>query len=372
MSPSSKNKTNSEPVFKVDESPCATQLSLSEWNDLKALCLIHSTPGDEGEAARFMLDAWKNSGWKTSTLGRYAVLAKSPKWIEGRPTVLLCAHLDSPGFIVQKLIDEHTGIAISLGGPHLTRSHASALVKSGETFHKGKLESVHNSSLGLKYPKESDNYFIYAGKTLKRGDRICFMPQCSRFSNGLVKASFLDNRVGCWALLQVARKLKNEATNANVVLAATAQEEMTGFGADVLAGQIHADVTVCLDATYIDEEQGILFGGGPVLTVCDKSTLLCLEVCKSVEDVFARWHLPLQQEYYNYSGTDSRAFPKQANERPVLALLLATKGNHSPNETAFEKDILLYEKMCLDFCMDDVALQMIVDAWNSWGAVFVR
>ena len=173
-------------------------------------------------------------------------------------------------------------------------------------------------------------------------------------------------------MIQIARKLNAKVQKVNVVLAATAQEEMTGFGADVLAGKLAADITVCLDATYTDEFQGICLGGGPVLTVSDKSTLLGPEVCKAVEDVFARWQMPFQQEYYNYSGTDSRAFPKQANDRPVLALLLATEGNHTQTETASEEDICSYERMCLNFCMDDVALQMIVDAWNSWGAVRVK
>ena len=53
------------------------KLSTAEWDDLKALCSIHSTPGDEGDAAAFMLNAWADCGWNTSTLGRYAEIGRA-------------------------------------------------------------------------------------------------------------------------------------------------------------------------------------------------------------------------------------------------------------------------------------------------------
>jgi putative aminopeptidase FrvX len=48
---------------------------------------------------------------------------------------------------------------------------------------------------------------------------------------------------------------------------------------------------------------------------------------------------PLQTEVYNTSGTDARAFPVLGNTMPVLALLLATRGNHSPIESIHKKDL---------------------------------
>ncbi len=343
-----------------------------DWKTLKALCQIHSTPGDEGDAAAFMKQSWEACGWKTSVLGRYAITAKSPQWIDGRPTVLLCAHLDSPGLIIQQLIEEKKGIAIPLGGVHMPeRKSVPVLIKGRDGLFKGAIMND-DSTLGFfsstgEMEKGKDNYVVTSQTTLHRGDRICFAPHFNLDDDGFVNATFLDNRIGCWALIQTAKTLGETKQKVNVVLAATGEEEMTGFGADVLAGEIRADLTVCLDATYVSPSQDVDFHNGPVLTVCDKSTLLSPAVCRAVEKVFDRWHLPLQEEIYNYSGTDSRAFPKQAIARPVLALLLATEGNHSDIETASVLDAVMYEGMCLKFCTDDVAIQMIADAWDEWG-----
>ena len=368
MSPSSKNKNSSRSRGNAVEAAKITQLSKDEWNDLKSLCLVHSTPGDERDAAAFLKSAWEECSWPTSVFGRYAVVAKSPNWVEGRPTVLLCAHLDSPGFIIQQLLDEYHGIAITLGGTSVQGDKSlPVLIKGRDGSFKGKVKD-HDPVFLLLGGENTHPFLVTSKSPLHRGDRVCFAPHFKLDSDGIVHATFLDNRIGCWALLQVARKLRKSTQKVNVILAATAEEEMTGFGADVLSEQIHADVTICLDATYISDDQGIKFGGGPVLTVCDKSTLLDPVICKAVEDVFSRWKMPLQQEIYNYSGTDARAFPKQGNACPVLALLLATNGNHTHNETASARDVCFYKEMCLNFCMDDIALRMIADAWNSWGA----
>jgi putative aminopeptidase FrvX len=54
--------------------------------------------------------------------------------------------------------------------------------------------------------------------------------------------------------------------------------------------------------------------------------------------------VPIQFEAYNYSGTDARAFPAQGRTAPVIALLLPTRGNHSPIETADTDDLKHWEK----------------------------
>ncbi|MBP5640970.1 MAG: hypothetical protein J6X55_15920 [Victivallales bacterium] len=326
-------------------------------NDLKALCLMHSTPGDEVAPVVFLRDVWNDSGWKTNAYGRYAMVAQSPKWDNSRPTILLCAHADSPGFIIQKLVKDGMGTAISLGSPRTGYKNANVLVKGKNGFYKAKLKV--EDCFSNEYP-------IVSKDKIQRGDRVCFLPQYHKTADGYVKATFLDNRVGCWVLAQIPRMLDSKKQAVNVVLAVTGGEEMTGFGADVLADNVHADLTVCLDATYADDSQNVFLGRGPVLTVSDKSVLLSPAVCCAVKKVFRRWKIPLQEEIYNYSGTDSRAFPNHGSSRPVLAVLIPSEGNHSPQETVSVDDLIAYMYSSLKFCTDETALKQISEAWDEW------
>lgn len=316
---------------------------------LRELVFCHATPGDERAVANLLKREWDACGWSTESLGHYAVFARSPKWNPARPTVMFCAHLDSPGYIVQSILDDGSGVCARLGHPAEATEPTAVAIKTHAGVIRGKICE------NIVIPEK--------GKTLSRGDRLCYTPNYS-LRNGFINANALDNRVGCWALAVLPRLLENAQFACNVVLAGTAQEEMTGFGADVLAARVPADLTICLDATYADEPQGITLGGGVVLTVSDKSTLQSPELCAALEDLCAKWEVPLQEDYYDYSGTDARAFPTAGAPQPVLAILVPSEGNHSPKERIAEKDLQSLMTLLSSFCTDSSALPALSQAWN--------
>jgi putative aminopeptidase FrvX len=172
---------------------------------------------------------------------------------------------------------------------------------------------------------------------IRHGDRVCFACQPALRGDTLT-APFLDNRLGCWLLMELAPRLRDWRTPWQIILAATGSEEFGGFGASVLAGQVRADLVIVLDATYASREQQVDLGGGPVLTLSDASVLLTPERRDQIMDRLAAAGIPLQTEVYNFSGTDARAFPRMGQTCPVLPLLLPTTGNHSPCETADLRD----------------------------------
>ncbi|MDD4098557.1 MAG: hypothetical protein PHC30_07285 [Lentisphaeria bacterium] len=322
-----------------------------EWDSLLALCGLHSTPGDEDEVAGFLGRSWRRYGLAPEGLGRYALVARRAATSPGAPRVLVCAHMDSPGYVVQCVQrGRRRGVAVALGGPAWpdderpqtavvkTAAGAGACILRQDDFNRSRVT-------------------VTADVELTRGDRICFPPQ-GQVRRGRVQASFLDNRIGCHVLTRLAGALPAPAVE--LLLAATASEEFGGFGAAVLAARVQADLVICLDATYADQRQGIRLGGGPVLTLSDASVLVGRQTWKSLEGLSRRWSLPLQTEVYNVSGTDSRAFPAQGSLAPVLPLLVATEGNHSPLETACLSDIEALAEWLRRLCQDrDAAAEII-------------
>lgn len=113
--------------------------------------------------------------------------------------------------------------------------------------------------------------------------------------------------------------------------------------AQVLAAQVEADLVIVLDATYAVAEQGVRIGDGAVITLSDASVLLSLATRDHLLRIMREADVPIQFEAYNYSGTDSRAFPQQGKSTPVLPLLIPTHGNHSPCETAHIADLAHWE-----------------------------
>lgn len=311
---------------------------------LSALFSAHSTPGDEGEVFSLLGESWRAAGWSVAAHGPYAISARlvpsgqkngAPR-NRPRPVLLVAAHADSPGFIVDGLPARGArscGIA-TLGGPGLgDLKRARAVVKT----RAGKFPATVSRASG------GDGEWRCSWKAgeepagLALGDRVCFAPSLSR-DGDQIKSPFLDNRLGCWLLALVAKEAASWRSRFDIVLGATSNEEFTGFGAAVLARQVAPDAVIALDATYENQRQRVRLGGGPVLTLSDASVVLSPSRRDSVAAIVEEAGAPLQFEAYNFSGTDARAFPRAGLPCDVLPILLPTRGNHCPEETADLRD----------------------------------
>lgn len=308
---------------------------------LQRLVMAHSTPGDEAEVRGVLEACWRASGWRVERHGDYAVSAGLPEAEDARPVLLICAHMDSPGYSVDRLAVQ-SGVAgraafgvTELGSPEFGGGRAAAVLKCGDRRVNGFLVAAEEDG-------ETDCRFeAAAGEAeqagVRHGDRVCFAAVCET-EGTLFTAPFLDNRLGCWMLARLAEEAPGWRTGYRIVLGATGSEEMGGFGARVLAAQVRPDLAVVLDTTYESEEQGVRLGQGPVLTLSDASVLVSPGERDRVLERMAQAGVPLQTEAYNFSGTDARAFPQQGLACPVYSILIPTRGNHAPLETADTRD----------------------------------
>ncbi len=247
--------------------------------------------------------------------------------------------MDSPGFSIERMGGDVTSV-ITLGKPVFAGPVAEAVLKTRDdrvwlVLQREELE------LGR------EKYWMPTLPGTRPGDRLCFHGGLELAADGGLSGPFLDNRLGCAVLCEIARRLATAPTGVNLVLGATASEEMGGFGAPVLAQAIQPDLVLCLDATYASAEHGVRLGAGPVLTLSDASVLLgCRERDRALEFAESAG-IPLQTEVYNHSGTDARAFPRLGLPGRVCPLLLPTTGNHSPLEGAARADLeALVELLC--------------------------
>jgi Cellulase M and related proteins len=320
-------------------------------NLLFDLLKCHATPGDEDEVAEILLKTWKAAGWTTQSLGRYAITAvrEPDDYSADAKTILICAHMDSPGFIVQSVNKDLSANAINIGYPHFEEPEVDVIVKQA---------GGQKIPATLSRQEDQNVYLLSADSQLMRGDRICYACEPS-VHDGIIESPFLDNRLGCFALCEITKAVK--ASKLRIMLAATDGEEFTGFGAAVLAAHCKPDLIICLDATYEEEEQDVTLGNGPVLTVTDKSVLLSIKTVESLKRHCAAWGVPLQTEIYNFSGTDARAFPSQGIMAPALPILIPTTGNHTPLETAAMSDIESLNKLLFKLCTDEQAVASLLN-----------
>ena len=273
-----------------------------------------------------------------------AYLAEQTQNNSSRGKILICAHADSPGYIVDTLRGGY-GTAVPVGSPHFTGKQTGVVVKT----RKNKIPLILRKVAG----EDSTELFRFrAHPDIHCGDRVAFAPSFSLSRDAaLLTAPFLDNRAGCYLLCELLASLP-PVTPCQIIVAVTSAEEFTGFGASVLAKHLEADLVLCLDTTYTSKTQSVELRNGPVLTLSDRSVLVADKVHAVLHECCQNWGIPLQTEVYNFSGTDARAFPAAGSLAPVLPLLIPSDGNHTPRESIavrdLEQTLSLLQKLCLE------------------------
>lgn len=317
---------------------------------LHDLIHCHATPGDEGAVFALLRQRWQQAGWTCRQFGACALAAEHPNRQPGRPELLFCAHADSPGYIVQSITHKEAR-AIRLGGPAPDDNLAELRAKNpaGELF----------SCRFLRFDGEENDLIIAADPRLTRSSRLTFQPGLTLTADNYIHAPALDNRLGCLLLTALVESLPADLP-CNIRVAVTAMEEFTGFGAAVLARQCPADLVICLDATYEDPLQEVRLGDGPVLTLSDRSVLVPPPLAIALQTFCRQRQLPLQTEIYNFSGTDAKAFPLSGNPAPVLPILVPTRGNHSPCETATLADCHNTLYLCRELALAHDTRQLLL------------
>ena len=322
-----------------------------ETSLLEKLIRAHATPGDENEVFEILLAAWQGAGLATTRLGSRAVVADADPDSD-KPVLLITAHADCVGFAVDRLpgfLSKKFGLT-TLGSidadelkfplPAVLKTRGGLVAGNLKCDHVENVECVDDDDDDDDGDDDADWFFVpsVASPGVCHGDRVAFAPKFSRRGQKIY-APFLDNRIGCWLLALIAPEISKWDSPWRVMLAATSSEEMNGHGAAVLAHAIRPDAVIILDTTYESKEQRVKLGGGPVLTLSDKSVLLPLAARDHLLKIFHEANLPLQTEVYNFSGTDAKAFPFAGLPGLVMPLLIPTRGNHSPRETADLRDV---------------------------------
>lgn len=327
---------------------------------LKKIIQTCSVPGNAVDLRSLLINELQKYGQIYNTKWTSFYCAHKNNHKKKKRKIVVTAHMDSPGFIVKNIEDDGKLTIISLGGlnPTLMDVRSVTLRTTDKTYEgiitlnekeeTDRRMATYSGFFGFSSQKDAQK------KGVRIGDSVCFNTPIVEMPNKFIAAPHLDNRLGIFLLVDIAKQLRNEDLDCNVYFAATDCEEMGGRGAKILANMIEPDIAICLDATY--EEGNVQMGKGPVLTLADASVLLPTTVRDAVEEIAVKSKIPLQFEVYNYAGTDAKDFKDIGNGCLTLCLLIATLNNHSPHEVCSLKDIEYTKKLVCSIIRSELAV----------------
>ncbi len=226
--------------------------------------------------------------------------------------VMLCAHMDEIGFIVN-FIEENGFLRVApIGGISYTAAAFAEVVF--ENGVRGVL--VPEAGGDAKEAPKAEKCLVDIGassrseaqRRVKIGDCCSLLPHVSRLNTNRIVGRPLDDRIGCACLVRIAEMLT--APRDDIYYVFSVQEEVGCRGARPAAFALAPDVALIFDVTGTGDEQGakpmaVKLGGGAAVKIKDSSVICDAKLVQELLDTAKRTGIAAQCEILTYGGTDT-------------------------------------------------------------------
>ncbi|MDD6734783.1 MAG: M42 family metallopeptidase [Clostridiales bacterium] len=266
----------------------------------------------------------------------------------GGKKVMFAAHCDEIGIVVT-FIEEKGFLRFSDVGGLYTKYLA------------GRRVCFKNGTVGVisTEPKNDKNalskMFIDIGassreeaeKLVSIGDMASFTGEF-REQGGCVISKALDNRVGCYILIETLKKVNSDN---DLYFVFTTQEEVGLRGARTAAYSINPDYALAVDVTDTGdtpeaEKMAVKLGEGAAIKVMDYSVICSSEVRESLIRLARDNGIKYQLEIMKDGGTDAGVMQYARGGVKTGGISVPTRYIHSPSEMVAKSDVA----DCIELC----------------------
>lgn len=291
----------------------------------------------------------------------------------GAPKVMISAHMDEIGFLVSHVGEDGFVRLQNLGGFDMRNLFARLVLvhAHGGEPRVGVLnpasKPVHISSAEerKKIPEMSD-FSVDLGldaETVRRevrvGDMVTLLQPFQDLGD-VVVGKALDDRVGCWILVETLRRLDRPEVQVQAVF--SVQEEVGLRGATTSAFGLAPDVGIALDTTLAVDTPGspghqavTRLGEGVGIKVSDSSMVSTGWLVDRMVDLAERGELLHQLEVLPRGGTDAGAIQRSRDGVATITLSTPSRYVHTVTEMVAKRDAEAAVTLLGAFLSDDSA-----------------
>ena len=250
--------------------------------------------------------------------------------------VLLAAHMDEIGFIVNFIEDNGFLRIAPIGGIHYGASAFTEV--SFENGVRGVL--VPEADVPSKESPKAEKCYVDIGASSKKeaerrvkiGDCCAVLPHLTRLNTNRVVGRPLDDRIGCACMIEIARALQTPADYMYYVF--SVQEEVGCRGARPAAFAVAPDLALIYDVTGTGDQQSakpmaVKLGGGAAVKIKDNSVICDQALVQELLDLAKEKGIAAQCEILTYGGTDTSSVQMTGMGCRAGALSIPSRYIHS-------------------------------------------
>lgn len=318
---------------------------------VKELCSIIGLSGEETKVGRLIIDELQPyvDEIYEDALGNIIARKKG----NGKK-IMFAAHLDQIGMMVTEFTEQGFLKFTGIGG-----LIPFTLIGQRVVFDSGCC-GVINTEMDLESSRDYgklmiSSLYIDIGVTSKEeAEKLVVIGATATFSSEyyeneyLVMSRALDDRIGCYVLIEAAKMSKK--SDADVYYVFTVQEEVGTRGAVTAAYRIEPDYGIAVDITPAGDVLGtknsnVSLGKGVAIKLMDPSLVAHPKVREIMIKAAEDNNIIYQREIMKRGGTDSGAIQMTKCGVPSGVISIPTRHAHTANEIIYKSDVLASIKL---------------------------
>ncbi|PNL60105.1 1,3-beta-glucanase [Legionella anisa] len=256
------------------------------------------------------------------------------------PNVLLMAHMDEVGYMIESITPDGFLKIIPLGGIPSSVIFAQRWMVStpkGAILAYSGMDSTHliDEVKKNQLPKGNAVFLDIGAETkeqaetkfnVRPGLQVTPASQFSALSENRFLAKALDDRLGLALISDVLDSIKNQERPNQLYAAATVQEEVGLRGASTVYKSTHPDITINVEVGIADDYPALIakrkgriaLGKGPTLFVFDRSMIPHQELLNWVLDLAKKNNIQVQLESEIGYGQDGSKVQSSGSGVPSI------------------------------------------------------
>lgn len=325
---------------------------------LRMLTELHGPPGQEDEVREFIAKEAMELA-DEMTVDAFGNLIALQTGSHDGPKVMVDAHMDEIALVVKHIdskgmiwVARHGGMVDKLlPGQHVTilsrRGHVSGVVGCKSAHLMSEEERIKVTPImQLWIDIGCDSADEVEGLGVRVGDYVTYEKRFKQLGKGdYVCSTTLDDRMGCIALMEALRHLRDMAHEANLYAVFSVQEEVGCRGAQLAAQRIKPDIAFILDTGFAEDpatnmkETRLKIGDGPAIRSWEQRYSVPKRLFDFMLSTAEASRIPYQTEIVISGGTDATTIHLAGSGVPTGEVIIARRYSHSPVEVASLRDI---------------------------------
>lgn len=314
---------------------------------LKALCELQGVSGREDSVRNYIIEKIKDKAEITvDALGNIIAFVKGKN--RAAKKVMADAHMDEVGFIVHYITSDGMLKFQTVGG-----IMTAVLLARRVRFQNGTVGVISSKPIHLlegdqrdKMPDKESLYIDIGASSFEEASAVVSLGDCAVFDEAfeqlgdLVVSKALDDRLGCWALIDII----NGEPEYDFYAVFSVMEEI-GHGARTATFAVDPDYAVVLESTTAADIAGVSedkkvckVGQGAVVSFMDKGTMYDKDLFDQTMKLGKENNIPCQIKSYVSGGNNAAGIHQTGDGVKTVALSVPCRYIHSASCVACVSD----------------------------------